>query len=119
RSFLKGLSPQVQERVQRRLYNLNLIWRLRDGSSLLPDLKEIWEAVRAKFDMMELMEETSGSASQAGQAAGGLRRAELVAQEDVVSLADVVKELRLFVQQSVGKDRPPAERKSFVLGTRP
>ncbi|KNZ51294.1 hypothetical protein VP01_4007g1 [Puccinia sorghi] len=37
-------SPQVQERVQRRLYNLNLIWRLRDGSTLLPDLNEIREA---------------------------------------------------------------------------
>ena len=118
RSFLKGLSPQVQERVQRRLYNLDLIRRSRDGSSLLPDLKEIREAARAEFDMMELMEETSGSAPQAGQA-GGSRRAEPVTQEEVVSLADAVKELRLFVQRSVGKDGPPAERKPFVPGTRP
>ncbi|KNZ64409.1 hypothetical protein VP01_1031g2 [Puccinia sorghi] len=68
--------------------------------------------------MKELMEETSGSAPQAGQA-GGLRRAEPVTQEEVVSLADAVKELRLFVQRSAGKDWPPAERKPFVLGTRP
>ncbi|KNZ49477.1 hypothetical protein VP01_4996g1, partial [Puccinia sorghi] len=66
-SFLKGLSPQVQEQVQRRLYNLNLIWRSRDGSSLLPNLKEIWDAAWAEFDMMELMEETLGSAPQASQ----------------------------------------------------
>ncbi|KNZ63279.1 hypothetical protein VP01_11646g1, partial [Puccinia sorghi] len=84
RSFLKGLSPQVQESVQRRLYNLNLIRRSRDGSSLLPDLKEIWEVVWAKFNMMELIEETLGSAPQAGQAAGGSRRAEPVTQEEVV-----------------------------------
>ncbi|KNZ48358.1 hypothetical protein VP01_5721g1, partial [Puccinia sorghi] len=38
RSFLKGFSPQVQEWVQLRLYNLNLIRRSRDSSSLLPNL---------------------------------------------------------------------------------
>ncbi|KNZ47697.1 hypothetical protein VP01_620g2, partial [Puccinia sorghi] len=53
---------------------------------------------------MELMEETSGLAPQAGQAAGGLRWEEPVTQEEV---------------RSVGKDGPPAERKSFVPGTRP
>ncbi|KNZ62022.1 uncharacterized protein VP01_13230g1, partial [Puccinia sorghi] len=54
-----------------------------DGSSLLPDLEEIREAVRAKFNMMELMEETLGSTPQAGKTAGGLRRAEPVTQEEV------------------------------------
>ncbi|KNZ45218.1 hypothetical protein VP01_8376g1, partial [Puccinia sorghi] len=95
-SFLKGLSPQVQERVQCRLYNLNLIWQLRDGSSLLPDLKEI----RDKFDMMELMEETLGSAPQAVQPTGGLSWAKLVTQEKGVSLTDAVKELGLVIQRS-------------------
>ncbi|KNZ45654.1 hypothetical protein VP01_7942g1, partial [Puccinia sorghi] len=56
RSFLKGLSPQVQEQVQR-WHNLIHIWRSRDGSSLLPDLKEVCDVARADFDMMELMEE--------------------------------------------------------------
>ncbi|KNZ64358.1 hypothetical protein VP01_1038g12 [Puccinia sorghi] len=59
--------------------------------------------------MMELMEETSGSAPQAGQEAGGSHQAEPVTQEEVVSLADMVKELGLFVQRSVGKDGPPAD----------
>ncbi|KNZ63892.1 hypothetical protein VP01_10881g1 [Puccinia sorghi] len=67
---------------------------------------------------MELMEETSGLAPQVGQAAGGLRWTEPVTQEEVVSLADAVKELCLFVQRSVAKDGPPAERKPFVPGTR-
>lgn len=81
--FLKGLSLQVQERVQRRLFNLYLIPRLRDGSSQLPDLQEIRDAARAKFNMMELMEETSGSALQAVQPLGGLRWVEQVTQEEV------------------------------------
>ncbi|KNZ44213.1 hypothetical protein VP01_9402g1, partial [Puccinia sorghi] len=80
---------------------------------------EIWDAARAKFDMMELMEETLGSFPQAGRPAGGLRQVEPVTQEEVVSLAETVKELRLFVQQSVGKDGPPTEQKPFVPGARP
>ncbi|KNZ62908.1 hypothetical protein VP01_1208g1 [Puccinia sorghi] len=89
----KGLSLQFQERVQRRLYNLNLIWQSRDGSSLLPDLKEICDAARAKLNMMELMEETLGLAPQV--------------------------ELRLFVQRSAAKEGPPVEWKPFVPGVRP
>ncbi|KNZ44283.1 hypothetical protein VP01_9314g1, partial [Puccinia sorghi] len=89
RGFLKGLSPQVLER---------------DGSSLLPDLKEICDTARAEFDMMELMEETLGLAPQA---------------EEVASLSDTVKELCLFSQQSMAKDRLPADRKPFVPGVRP
>ncbi|KNZ48867.1 hypothetical protein VP01_5359g1 [Puccinia sorghi] len=83
RSFLKGLSPQVQEWVQNWLYNLNLIWWSRDGSRLLPDLKGIRDTVRAKFDMMELMEETLGLVPQTVQPMGGLRWVEPVTQEEV------------------------------------
>ncbi|KNZ46122.1 hypothetical protein VP01_7533g1, partial [Puccinia sorghi] len=84
------------EQVQRRLYNVNLILRLQDGSSLLLDSKEIRDAERAKFDMMELIEETLGSAPQAVQPLGGLGQV----QDEVTSLADAVKELCLFVQRS-------------------
>lgn len=34
-------------------------------------------------------------------------------------MADAVKELRLFAQRSVAKDRPPVEQKPFVRGVRP
>ncbi|KNZ63705.1 hypothetical protein VP01_11111g1, partial [Puccinia sorghi] len=84
-----------------------------------PDLKEIRDAALAKFDMMELMEETLGSALQAVQLSGGLRRVEPVTQEEVTSLEDAVKELRLLFQRSVAKDRPPGEWKHFVPGLRP
>ena len=40
-SFLKGLEPRIQERVQRRMYDSNLIQQSRDGGTLLRDLKEI------------------------------------------------------------------------------
>ncbi|KNZ64583.1 hypothetical protein VP01_10125g1, partial [Puccinia sorghi] len=72
---------------------------------------EIWDAAWAKFDMMELMEENLGSAPQAVQPMG-----EPVTQEEVVSLADAVKELHLFFQQSVAKEGPPEEQIPFVPG---
>ncbi|KNZ47803.1 hypothetical protein VP01_6121g1, partial [Puccinia sorghi] len=72
----------------------------------------------AKFNMMELMEETLGLALQVVQPLGE-RQVELVTQEEVTSLANTVKELCLFVQCSVAKDRLPVEQKHFVPGVRP
>ena len=118
RSFLKGLSPEVQGRVQRRLYDMNLIRRSRDGGSLLPDLKVIRDAARAEFDMVELMEENAGGGPVV-MATGGSRRMEPVTQEEVAGLADAVKELRLFVQRTAEKSGPPPERKSAPAGPRP
>ncbi|KNZ57921.1 hypothetical protein VP01_203g9 [Puccinia sorghi] len=93
--------------------------RSRDGSSLLPNLKEICDAVRADFDMIELMEETLGSAPQTVQPSGGSHWVEPVTQEEVTSLADAVKNLCLFFQGSVAKGGPPVEQKPFFLGVRP
>ncbi|KNZ46328.1 hypothetical protein VP01_7355g1, partial [Puccinia sorghi] len=93
----------VQERVQLWLYNLNLIWWSRDGSSLLPDLKEICDAVWAEFDMMKIMEETSGTAPLAVQKLWGSHRA--VNQEEVASLEEA--------------EGPPVDWKTFVPGVRP
>ena len=76
------------------MYNGNLIRRLQDGGTLLPNLKDIRKAVRSEYDMLELMEENAGGLvpGRPKPVISSCNTAPVFAEE-VEGLTDTLKEL--------------------------
>ncbi|EFP80080.1 uncharacterized protein PGTG_05305 [Puccinia graminis f. sp. tritici CRL 75-36-700-3] len=98
RTFIKAFLKEMRERAVRQLFERNMVKRLKDGEVIvLPDMKEIRKALLGEMDMVELMEEKGGGAIRSGLT----RSTEPVTVKEVGELADMLKELRLFMQKTV------------------